>query len=185
MKFTPLDIQRREFEKTFRGLDEGEVHGFLHELAGEWEELLLENQKLRSEVLDLREHIQQYQEQDRIFKETLLNAQRTKEDLLASANHEKSLILREAQFKADEIIRDAHQHTAGMEAQLRNLKLERVRYLQELDALIARSRRFLQEEAPEMFPPAEITRRLDDGEINRLDSMPVPASKSRPRPLGG
>ena len=29
MKFTPLDIQRREFEKAFRGLDEAEVRTFL------------------------------------------------------------------------------------------------------------------------------------------------------------
>ena len=36
MKYTPLDIQRREFEKVFRGLEESEVRTFLHEIAGEW-----------------------------------------------------------------------------------------------------------------------------------------------------
>ena len=35
MKFTPLDIQRREFEKGFRGLDEGEVRAFLLEVAAD------------------------------------------------------------------------------------------------------------------------------------------------------
>jgi len=52
MKYTPLDIQRREFEKAFRGLEEAEVRTFLHEVAGEWEEVLAENQKLKEEVLD-------------------------------------------------------------------------------------------------------------------------------------
>ena len=177
MKYTPLDIQRREFERAFRGLEEGEVRAFLHEVAGEWEELLHENQKLRDEVVDLRERLQQYQEQDRIFRETLLNAQRTKEELLEGANREKALLLKEAHFSADEILRNAQAHTAELESQIRTLKLERVRCLQEIDALMARTRRFLQEEAPEMFPPAETTRRLEglyEDHLEGLDPMAPP-----------
>lgn len=171
MKFTPLDIQRREFEKVFRGLEENEVRAFLHEVAAEWEEVLHENQKMRDEILDLRERLQQYQDQDRIFRETLLHAQRTKEDVLDAANREKALILKEADFKADEILREAMAQVAEMETVIRNLKLERARFLQDIDALMARTKRFLQDEAPEMFPPAEATRRLDDTEAGRIDAM--------------
>lgn len=176
MKFTPLDIQRREFEKAFRGLNEAEVRTFLHELASEWEEILHENQKFRDEILDTRERLQQYQDQDRIFRETLLHAQKTKEELLDAANREKALILKEADFKADEIIREAQNRVAEMEVQIRNLKLERVRFLQEIDTLMARTRRFLQEEAPEVFPPAETTRKLDEREAARLDQLMGPSS---------
>jgi len=181
MKFTPLDIQRREFEKGFRGLDENEVRAFLHEVAAEWEEVQHENSKLRDEVLDLRERLQQYQDQDRIFRETLLHAQRTKEDLLDAANREKALLLKEADFKADEVVRDAHQRVLEMETSIRNLKLERVRLLQEIDALMARTRRFLQEEAPEMFPPAEATRRLDDTQAAAIDQSSATAPRGFPR----
>lgn len=192
MKFTPLDIQRREFEKSFRGLNEAEVRAFLHEIAAEWEEIVHENQKFRDEIVDARERLQQYQDQDRIFRETLLHAQKTKEDLLDAANREKALILKEADFKADEIIREAQNRMAEMEIQIRNLKLERVRFLQEIDTLMARTRRFLQEEAPEIFPPAEATRKLDEREAARLDqlgSQPIPYSNSGfpkfPGGLGG
>jgi cell division initiation protein len=181
MKFTPLDIQRREFEKSFRGLNEAEVRAFLHEVAAEWEEIFHENQKFRDEILDTRERLQQYQDQDRIFRETLLHAQKTKEELLDAANREKALILKEADFKADEIIREAQNRMAEMEIQIRNLKLERVRFLQEIDTLMARTRRFLQEEAPEIFPPAETTRKLDEREAARLDQMTSPASVGFPR----
>lgn len=174
MKYTPLDIQRREFEKAFRGLNEAEVKAFLHELASEWEEILHENQKFRDEIVDARERLQQYQDQDRIFRETLLHAQKTKEELLDAANREKALILKEADFKADEIIREAQNRVAEMEVQIRNLKLERVRFLQEIDTLMARTRRFLQEEAPEIFPPAESTRKLDEREAARLDQLGNP-----------
>jgi cell division initiation protein len=181
MKFTPLDIQRREFEKGFRGLDENEVRAFLHEVAAEWEEVQHENSKLRDEVLDLRERLQQYQEQDRIFRETLLHAQRTKEELLDAANREKALLLKEADFKADEILRDAHQRVVELETAMRNLKLERVRYLQEIDALMARTKRFLQEEAPEMFPPAEATRKLDERQAAQIDQSASTAPHGFPR----
>lgn len=169
MKFTPLDIQRREFEKAFRGLEEGEVRAFLHEVAAEWEEVLQENHRLRSEVLDARERLKQYTDQDRIFRETLLQAQRTREDILESANREKDLLLKEAQFHGEEVMRQAQASVAELMAQIRNLKLERARFLQEMDALLDRARRYLQQEAPEMFPPAMPTRKLDDLDFSLLD----------------
>ncbi len=174
MKFTPLDIQRREFEKVFRGLEENEVRAFLHEVAAEWEEVLHENQRMRDEILDLRERLQQYQEQDRIFREALLHAQRTKEEVLDGANREKALILKEADFKADEILGEAMAQGGEKETVIRNLKQERSRFLQDVDGLMARTRRFLQDEAPEMFPPAESTRRLDDTEAGRIDALSAP-----------
>lgn len=167
MKFTPLDIQRREFEKAFRGLEEGDVRAFLHELASEWEELQVENNRLREEILDLRERTKQYADQDRIFRETLLQAQRTREDVLATANRERDLMLKEAQFKADEIIRTAQQHVVELETQTRNLKLERMRHLEGLESLLDRTRRFLMDEAPERAPAA-MTMKLPDGDFEDL-----------------
>jgi len=172
MKFTPLDIQRREFERGFRGLDENEVRSFLHDVAAEWEEIVHENQKFRDEVLDLRERMKQYQDQDRIFRETLLQAQRTREDLIEVATREKTLLLKEAEFKADEILRTAQEQVAELEAHVRSLRLDRLRLLQDIDSLLARTRRFLQEEAPELFPPAETTRKLSDFELTGLDELP-------------
>ena len=90
MKYTPLDIQRREFEKAFRGIDEGEVRSFLHEIAAEWGEILSLNRRLKEEILDLRERNRQFQEQERIFRETLLQAQRTKEDVDFSETVQKA-----------------------------------------------------------------------------------------------
>lgn len=173
MKYTPLDIQRREFEKSFRGLDEGDVRSFLLEIAGEWEEILAENQKLRNEILDLRERLSHYHEQDRIFKETLLQAQKSREELLDAAQRERGLILKEAEFRAEEMLHEGAQKLAEMEAHLRTLKLERVRFLQDMDAMVARTQRFLQQEAPEIFPVAEVTRKLDDLFIPEPERIPA------------
>jgi cell division initiation protein len=169
MKYTPLDIQRREFEKAFRGISETEVRAFLHEVAGEWEELLQENQKFRGEVLDLRERLQQYLEQDRIFKETLLSAQRSREEVIETAQREKVLIIKEAEFKAEELLREAGQNVAELETHVRTLKLERLRFMQEMDSLLSRTRRFLEEENQEIYPPSAPTRRLDEVDLAALD----------------
>lgn len=173
MKYTPLDIQRREFEKAFRGLEESEVRTFLHEVASEWEEVLAENQKLKEEILDSRERLRQYQEQDRIFRETLLQAQRTREDVLDGANREKDLLIREAQFKGEEMVREAQQHVVELEVQLRNLKMERTRFLREMEALMERTRRHMQEEAPDMYMPAAPTLNLESLDLSALDD-PAP-----------
>lgn len=167
MKYTPLDIQRREFEKAFRGLEEAEVRTFLHEVAGEWEEVLAENQKLKEELLDNRERLHQYQDQDRIFRETLLQAQRTREDVLEGANRERDLLIREGQFRAEELLREAQEQVVGLEVQLRGLKRERLTFLRELDLLMERTRRHLQEEAPDVYLAAPPTLRLD-----ALDPLP-------------
>ena len=182
MKYTPLDIQRREFERAFRGLEEAEVRTFLHEIAGEWEELLAENQKLKEEILDSRERLHQYQDQDRIFRETLLQAQRTREDVVDGANREKDLILREAQFKAEELIREAQQHVVEMEVHLRNLKMERLKLLRELESLLDRTRRHLQEEAPDIYLAAPPTLNLENLDLSTLDDPFLPPNQ---RPIPG
>ena len=169
MKYTPLDLQRREFEKVFRGLEESEVRTFLHEIAGEWEELLAENQKLKEEILDNRERLRQYQDQDRIFRETLLQAQRTREDVLDGANREKELILREAQFKGEEVVREAQQHVVELEVHIRNLKMERLKFLREVESLMDRTRRHLQDEAPDVYMAAPPTLNLENLDLSALD----------------
>lgn len=180
MKYTPLDIQRREFEKAFRGLEESEVRSFLHEVAAEWEEVLAENQKLKEEILDSRERLRQYQDQDRIFRETLLQAQRTREDVLDGANRERELILREAQFKAEEVIREAQQHVVELEVQLRSLKMERTRFLREMEALMDRTRRHIQEEAPDMYVAAAPTLNLENLDLSLFEE-PAPHPPRRPK----
>lgn len=170
MKYTPLDIQRREFEKkSFGGLDEGEVRAFLHELAAEWEELQSENNRLKEEVLDNRERLRQYQDQDRIFRETLLQAQRTKEDLIEAAQREKDLLIREGQFKADEHVREAQQRVVELEVQLRSLRMDRMRLLQDMDALVERFRRHIQAEAPELYTAPAPTLNLEGLDFSALE----------------
>ena len=141
MKYTPLDIQRREFEKAFRGLEEAEVRTFLHEIAAEWEELLAENQKLRRRSSTAGNACSSTRTRTASSGRPCSRPSAPSEDVLDGANREKDLILHEAQFKADEVIRDAQQHVVEMEVQIRNLKMERTRFVREMESLMDRTRR--------------------------------------------
>lgn len=175
MKYTPLDIQRREFERrSFGGLDEGEVRAFLHEISSEWEELLAENNRLKEEVLDDRERLRQYQEQDRIFRETLLQAQRTREEVLEAAQREKDLLIREGQFKAEEILRETQRQVVELEVQLRGLRMDRLRLLQDMDAMLDRFRRQIQMEAPELYSAPSPTLNLEQLDLGSFDQDKKP-----------
>ena len=81
----------------------------------------MENHRLRTEILDLREHLQEYQDQDRIFRETLLNAQRTKEEILDKVNREKALILQGGRLQGRRADAGPMAKSGEMEAQIRRV----------------------------------------------------------------
>jgi cell division initiation protein len=102
--------------------------------------------------------------------------------VLDGANREKELVVREAQFKAEEIIREAQQHVVEMEVHLRNLKMERLKFLREVESLMDRTRRHLQEEAPDIYMAAPPTLNLESLDLSELDET-FPTSR-RPKAEG-
>ena len=93
----------------------------------------------------------------------------TPEDVLDGANREKELILREAQFKGEEVVREAQQHVVELEVHIRNLKMERLKFLREVESLMDRTRRHLQDEAPDVYMAAPPTLNLENLDLSALD----------------
>ena len=56
---TPLDIQNKEFKKSFRGYKESEVDQFLDEIIEDYEKLYKENIELKDKILILTDQIKQ------------------------------------------------------------------------------------------------------------------------------
>ena len=99
--------------------------------------------------------------------------------MLDGANREKELIVREAQFKAEEIIREAQQHVVELEVYLRNLKMERLKFLREVESLMDRTRRHLQEEAPDVYVAAPPTLNLESLDLSELDETFPPSRRPK------
>ncbi|TDA65723.1 MAG: DivIVA domain-containing protein [Clostridia bacterium] len=113
---TPLDIQNREFSRSFRGYDQKEVDRFLDEIGRGYEELYRENQELRESLQRLEEKLKHYQSLEETLQSTLVVAQQAAEGVKASAAREAEAMLAVArQEMASLQAEDAARHRQALE----------------------------------------------------------------------
>jgi cell division initiation protein len=99
-RLTPLEIQKHEFTRKWKGYDPVEVENFLALVADEMEELARANSDFETRVRILQEENSEHRERERILKETLLAAQRASEDIRASAQKQAELSSRRLRTRA-------------------------------------------------------------------------------------
>ncbi len=109
MKLTPLDIHHKEFSHSLRGYNETEVDEFLDQVADELERLFKENIDLNEKIEIADEKVRGYQDMERTLHNTLVSAQKSAEDIIAKAEHEAAVVLKDAEVKAKEVIHGALQ----------------------------------------------------------------------------
>ena len=141
MKLTPLDIHHKEFRRSLRGYDDKEVDDFLDSVADEFERLFKENIDLSERMEVANEKVRSYQAMETTLHNTLLAAQRSAEEIVATAREEAALLLRDAEVKAKEVIHDAltqKQQTTGELVRIKQAEEEfRARFKQMLDGYLA------------------------------------------------
>lgn len=136
MRVTPIDIQHREFPIKFRGFDREEVNYFLKEVTEEYEALIKENNRLREESAEKEIQLIELRKKEETLNNTLLNVQRLVEDLKANAQREASLIIKEAELKAEEIKKDAEQSLFGLKNELTDLKRQKAIFIERFRGLM-------------------------------------------------
>lgn len=107
MDLMPLDIQNKEFEKSFRGYKAEEVNEFLEQVSKGMEELIKEKVGLEDRIGNLEERLEQYQKLETTLHNSIIVAQETAEDVKRNANKEAELIRREAEKEAQRIMEEA------------------------------------------------------------------------------
>lgn len=126
---TPVEIRQHTFHKSLRGYDPDEVNAFLSALAGEWDKTLETNRQLREQLAELQTRYDGLREVESMLHKTLHQAEHTSRVSLENAKQKADIRLREAEIKAQEIVRK------GME--------ERQRLDQEVSELSARKEELL------------------------------------------
>ncbi len=137
MRITPIDIRKQEFRRAMRGYDTDEVETFLAMVADEMEELAGTAQKSRTELVTLRERLQEYQQMEATMRETLVTVQRAADEKREVARHEAEIILKEAEMRAGRWIEEAHRS-------IRDIKKELVRLGGMRDSYVTRLRMLVQ-----------------------------------------
>lgn len=113
-KITPVDIQHKTFKKALQGYDRAEVDQFLDDVIETLEDDAHEVAALQAEIADLRERISHFKSMEESLQNTLLLAQRTADEVKASAHKEADLIRQEAKMAAEREV--AHHGDAAAEA---------------------------------------------------------------------
>jgi cell division initiation protein len=176
-KITPIDIQHKSFKKALQGYDRAEVDQFLDEIIETLEDDAQHIAALQAEINDLKERISHFKAMEESLQNTLVLAQRTADEVKASAHKEADLIKEQARIAAEREIgsfteaaseaRREHQRaieaTEKAKSELRSLLMTHLALLEKTAPVTngaqphaeARSRE-------EEFPPADLT------ETNRI-----------------
>ncbi len=144
MRITPLDIQQKQFPMKFRGFDVEEVYAFLEVIREEMEELLRENASLKESAQRSENQIKEYRDMETTLRETLMTAQQMVEEYRTNARKEAELLVKEAEVRADTIIRDAQEKVIKIHEDIVDLKGIRRHFKEELKRLIDGHARMLE-----------------------------------------
>ena len=166
-RLTPLEIQKHEFSRKWKGLDPVEVETFLSMVAEEMEELARTNAELDGKVRQLVEENDEHRERERILKATLLTAQRASEDIRTTAQKDAERIVQEAQEAGERLTHSALQRSAEIEKAIHELKIQRSNFrlqLQKMIELFSQVLEFDREEDEKDRPLSYLTRKPEKEE---------------------
>jgi cell division initiation protein len=136
MRITPLDIQQKQFPVKFRGFDEEEVDAFLELVREEMEELLRDNASLREESKKFEKQLKEYKSMESTMRETLMATQQMVEEYKVNAKKNAELILKDAELRAEEILRNAQEKVVKIHEDITDLKGVKRHFKEELKRLI-------------------------------------------------
>jgi cell division initiation protein len=136
MRITPLDIQQKQFPMKIRGFDVEEVYAFLEVIREEMEDLLRENASLKENVQRLENQIKEFRDMETTLRETLLTAQQLVEDYKTNARKEAELVVKEAELKADSMLKEAQEKVIKIHEDIVDLKGIRRHFKEEIKRLV-------------------------------------------------
>ena len=154
MRITPLDIQQMVFKSRFRGYDKEEVNRFLEELAQTVESLNRDNAISREKIVFLEQQVTELKRTEATLSNTLVSAQSLAEDVKRTAQREADLVVKEAELKAGELLRQARVELTDTQRDLTVLQKQRLLMVERLRATLRTFERMLEVEEHEAYQDA-------------------------------
>lgn len=111
---TPLDIQKKEFRRAFRGYSDEDVDSFLDKINQDYEELYRENKILKEKLDQAEQNMARYREIEEVLKNTMVMAQKNADELRRNTEKEANLLMDKARSEADQISREAEQEAEAI-----------------------------------------------------------------------
>ena len=136
MGLTPNEIRNHEFSSSFRGFSQSEVEAFKEAAASALEEAKVEILKLTEEKESLGAKYSELKSIEETLKTTVVEAQKSAEQIIANSKKEAELIITDAKQKRDMAIEEKHRKLADIEARIHDLEMMRKSFYTRLKAEI-------------------------------------------------
>lgn len=137
MKITPLDIQQQQFKgKMLGGIDPEDVDSFLQLVSEEMERLIRENSELREQAKKAAADLDELNQREKNLRETMLAAQRITEEMKANAKKEASLLISDAEVKAEKIVAEADNRLVRLRNEIQEIRRQKLQFETALKALL-------------------------------------------------
>ena len=136
MNITPLDVQQQEFKSRFRGYDPEEVGAFLRTVSEAMEDLVKENAALKEQLEATQGQLQGLRQKESALNDVLVSTQRISENLKQAAQREAELILKEAELKADDVLKKTQEEYGVLQREILALQRQRIMALEKFRAVL-------------------------------------------------
>ncbi len=117
---TPIEIQGITF-KAGRGYKKEDVDSFMKALYHDYEIMYKENKELKDKVSTLSDGVQYYKNLEKTLQKALVLAEKTSEETKEAAKKQADVLEEEARIKAKQLLFEARQEYAKIEAKTQEL----------------------------------------------------------------
>lgn len=160
MSLSKIDLLNVAFSSSMLGYSKPEVDRLVQEMAETLGEMAEERKELKGRVRRLEESLEEYRRREEAMRETLLSTQRMVDEMTAQARKEAQLILDEAQGKAGDIVRQAHQRLGQVHEDIANVKRWRAEFQTRFKGLLETYIRLLDTRDPDVERMEEMEAKL-------------------------
>ncbi len=151
LELTPVDIRHKEFPTGLAGYKKEEVREFLEIVSTQMEDLISQAARVEKKVPDFREEPRPATIQppapkpqpiieekpkatEDLISRTLIIAEQTKTEIIATAKKDAERILRNAELEAKKTIEEAHRYLEVLDRKYKEIKLEKKEFLSQYKA---------------------------------------------------
>ncbi len=135
-RMMPVDLERAELGRSFRGYDRTQVQSLLQRAAKEMGLLRTENEALKSENAKLTQDVEAFRALEHTLKEALILAQRTADETRANAHREADVIVDQAKHRANELESEMNSKINDLRWELERLRLDKQKFLNSHRAML-------------------------------------------------
>ena len=137
-RLSPVEIRHKDFNRSMRGYDIGEVEDFKRQVADELDRIIRVNQDLEAKARGFHEQLRAFRERDKALNDALVSAQQLRSEIREQAERESQLILREARADGERIVDAARAEIERLQREIDQLERARRAYLAHMRTIAER-----------------------------------------------